>query len=83
MRRRRGGLALQYYEKLFDLAALAFDVFRLCLFDLVVQLEFLFGLVRLAEPIIRHAKAVVGLTQLRVRCDRLRVVSNGPVIVAF
>ena len=47
-------LTLQNYEKLLNLPPLLFDGSCLLLFDVVMQLEFLLGLCRLADPIVGH-----------------------------
>src|SRR5580658_1511459 len=59
-------LPLEYYQELLHFSPLAFDGCRLLLFDLVVKLKFLPGLFRRSEPVIGYAKAVMGLTQLRL-----------------
>ena len=82
MNRRRRRLSLKNDEKLLDLAALAFDGIGLYLLDLVVQLELLFGLVCFSDAIIRDAKPIVGLAQLRVGGYGLGVIGDRLVVVA-
>ena len=57
---------------------LAFDLGGLLLLDVVVHLELMGGLLRVAQAIIGHAEAVMGLAELRVCLDRLLVIENLP-----
>src|SRR5580658_3084747 len=74
--RRSHRLPLQNDQELLNLTPLAFDSNCLQLFNLIMQLKFLFGFFRRSDPIIGHTQPIMRLAKLWVHCDCLGIETN-------
>src|ERR1700751_3655877 len=67
--------------KLLDLPPIPLYGGSLALLNLIVQLEFLLGLVYFAEPLIGHAESIVCFRQLWIYLNRLCVELEGLLVI--